>query len=289
MLKHWRHRLKKRWVLLCAVIIATTVLATLRLIGTTSVGQVATQGVITDGELTPLQVAANKVSKGLNRLFPLLEGTALPDIPFEQASRTEAATNSDGDFFPDWIIDDFGTVDDDGYGGIVKVYDEGNTLKYVLENFQTPSETWTGWLTSPDTDEFPAGHYAWDWSIQTTQGTEHWQGNVTVSQQGEEQFLIRGTLNLSDPQGNFQLTISDGSPITVDATHPALLVGGQGILTFITPDGVSRQGVWSIVEAGRSRLWLDENGNGLVDSGEEAEITYDSATGTWQVTQQAIQ
>ena len=230
-----------------------------------------------------LETAAAEVTDGLNRLFPFLNGTVFDSIPFRQANRTVSETNSDGDAFPDWQVYDFGTPEDDGYGGIVKIYDEGSVLKYVLENFQTPSETWNGWLASPDTDNFPSGSYKWDWSVQTTE-TKRWQGDVMVSQQSEEQFLIQGTLQALGTQGNFQLIISETNPLVVDAVQPALLVGGQGAFIFTDPNGSVKQGVWNFVDVGISRLWLDENANGQVDSGEMADITYDSQTGTWQAT-----
>lgn len=172
----------------------------------------------------------------------------------------------------------------------MKIHDEGNILKYAFENFQTPPETWTGWLTSPDTDQFPAGAYAWDWTIQTSQGMEHWQGDVTASQQGEEQFLIHGTLQLANGIGNYQLTISDENPLSVDALQPALLVGGKANLSFTDANGVSYQGVWTVTGVGTSCLWVDENANGVMDSGETVDINYDNSTGTWKsVTAQTAQ
>lgn len=233
-------------------------------------------------EPTPLEIAKNEVVNGLNRFFPFFNGTIYDEIPFEQANRLASETDSDNDGFPDWQVYNFGSSDDGGYGGIMKVYDEGNTLKYVLENLQTPSETWTGWISLPDTNDFPAGSYSWNFSVQTTQGTEQWQGNVNIVQQSDEQFALTGTLWLSNSQGQFQLVISNTNPLVVDALQPALLVRGQSTLTFTDPNGVTRQGTWNVIGVGASRLWLDENANGLIDSGETVDINYDNQTGTWK-------
>jgi len=223
------------------------------------------------------------MEKGLNFFSSLLNGSIFDNIPLRNASATKAATNSDGDPFPDWQVYDFGTVEDDGYGGIVKIYDDGSVLRYVFENFQTPSESWTGWLTSPDTDQFPAGAYGWEWTVQTSQGTKHWKGDVTVSQQGEEQFFIYGTLQLADSSGNYHLTISETNPLTVDALQPALLVGGQSDFSFTDANGISYHGVWRVTGVGTSQLWVDKNGNGEKDNGETVNINYDPSRSMWQV------
>lgn len=239
-------------------------------------------------ELTPLEIATNEVVNGLNRFFPILNGTIFENIPGDQASRSASETDSDNDGFPNWQVYDYGSPDDDGYGGIVKIYDEGNTLKYVLENFQTPSEIWTGWFSSPDTDQFPAGGYSWNLSVQIAQRVEQWQGNVNVVQQSDEQFAATGTLQLSNSQGQFRLVISNTNPLVVDALQPALLVGGRSTLTFTDTNGVTRQGTWTVTNVGVSRLWLDENANGLIDSGETVDINYDNQTGTWKAVTSSV-
>jgi len=234
-------------------------------------------------EPTPVEIVANEVENGLNHFFPILNGTIFENIPFGQANRTNSGSNSDGDAFFDWEVYDFGTADDDGYGGIVKIYDQGSVLKYVFENFQTPYEIWAGWITSPDTDQFPAGDYAWNFSVQTTQGTDQWQGSVTVAQQSDEQFTIKGTLQLLNAQGNFQLVISNTNPLLIDAIQSALLISGESMLTFTDSNGAIKQGTWTILDIGTSRLWIDENANGLIDNDEIRNINYDAKTGTWKI------
>lgn len=272
-------RMKQHFLVFAVIVGVTVSLTAFRLIGQPSV----TSTIVEPIEPTPLEIAASEVEKGLNRFFPLLSGSIFDSIPFDQANRTASTTNSDNDAFLDCEVYDFGTVDDDGYGGIVKICDEGSVLKYVFENFQTPSETWTGWITSPDTDQFPSGNYAWELSVQTPQETEQWQGSVTVAQQATEKFALHGTLQLSDAQGDFQLTVSNTNPLLIDATQPALLSRGGSTLTFTEPNGVARQGAWTVLNIGVSRLWIDENNNNSVDNGETVDINYDAQTGTWKV------
>jgi len=268
--------LKRRLLWVGAFVIASVVAVTFKLSGY----QPSPQAVVV--EPIVLETATIEVVNGLNRLFPLLNGTIFEDIPFHQANRTASETDSDGDGFPDWQVYDFGTTEDDGYGGLVKIHDQGSVLKYVFETFQTPTETWSGWLTSPDTDQFPAGQYAWNFSVQTSQGLEQWQGTVTISQQDVEQFSMQGTISKSTSQGTSQLVISDTNPLKVDTTQPALLYDGEAFFTFTDQDGIQWQGSWSVMNVGVTKLWVDENGNGQMDSGEVADIVYDAQTGNWQ-------
>jgi len=267
--------LKRRLFWIGALVIAAVVTVTFKLSGyQPSPHSVAVEPIV-------LETATTEVTNGLNRLFPILNGTIFESIPFHQANRTASETNSDGDAFPDWQVYDFGTAEDDGYGGLVKIYDQGSVLKYVFETFQTPTETWSGWLTSPDTDQFPASQYDWSFSVQTSQW-EQWQGSVIVSQQDVEQFSMQGTISKSTPQGTFQLEISDTNPLKVDATQPALLCGGEASFTFTDQDGIQWQGSWSVIDVGVTKLWIDENGNGQMDNSEVVNIVYDAQTGTWQ-------
>jgi len=268
--------LKRRLLWVGALVIASVVVVTFKLSGY----QPSPQAVVV--EPVVLETATTEVTNGLNRLFPILNGTIFENVPFDQATRTASETDSDGDGFPDWQVYDFGTTEDDGYGGLVKVYDQGSVLKYVFETFQTPTETWSGWLTSPDTDQFPAGQYEFSFSVQTSQGLEQWQGDVNVYQRDAEQFSMQGTISKSTSQGTFQLVISNTNPLKVDATQPALLYAGEASFTFTDQDGIQWQGSWSVVDVGVTKLWVDENGNGQEESGEVVDIVYDAQTGTWQ-------
>lgn len=268
--------LKRRLLWVGALVIAAVVTVTFKLSGY----QPSPQSVVV--EPIVLETATTEVTNGLNRLFPILNGTIFDSIPFHQASRTASETNSDGDGFPDWQVYDFGTTEDDGYGGVVKIYDQGSVLKYVFENFQTPTETRSGWLTSPDTDQFPAGQYEFSFSVQSSQGLEQWQGNVIVSQQDIERFSMQGSLSKSTPQGTSQLVISNTNPLKVDATQPALLYEGEASFTFIDQDGIQWQGSWSIIDVGVTKLWVDQNGDGQMNSNEVVEIVYNAQTGKWE-------
>ncbi len=227
-------------------------------------------------------LAAEEVADGLNRLSPFLDYAVFDVLRETTYTYTRSEQNSDGDQFPNLQEFDFGT-DEDGVGGIIRIVDQGDTLKYECMNFSKGGEVWSGWLTVPDTEAFPGGDYAWDFTFQTASGTEHWQGQITLIPQTEDQANVCGTTVKTGPQGTTQMVFSADNPLIVDSSNSAFLVGGKGAFTLTKPDGTVKEGTWELTGAGTSSLWMDGNANGLVDEGEVMSVNYNSATGKWEV------
>lgn len=222
-----------------------------------------------------LAALSNEVTKGINRFQRMIDF----DL-YEGATVTKSEQDSDNDGFPDWCIFDFGT-NGDGFAGKVRLDDEGNAHKYTYENFQMSGETWSGWFRMPDTENFPAGEYQADLSITTPEGVEQMQANLQANVTWQGKLSLIGTISATGSGDTCLLTILQTDPLIVDESHPALFVDGKGIITF-TVNGEAGGAVWEFTGAGNSRLWLDENGNGIVDAGEEMGIISDSQTGQWQ-------
>ncbi len=228
---------------------------------------------ITEDEIATL---TDKVTRGFNLFHSMLSGDFYDSV-FQRAEEVESEQDSDNDGIPDWTVLRLGT-NDDGFGGELWIYDEGNTQKYTCENLQTPGKVWRGEFRIPD-NIYGLGQYNLSLLITTSECSEQWQANIMVTEQ-ENRGAAYGSVSLSDLSGSFQISFSPSKPLVIDLSHPAFFVDGRGDITF-TLNGVTGEAVLESIDPENWQLWVDVNGNGTIDSGEVAIISYDYLTRSW--------